>query len=590
VTSNEKELAKSMIHYHRDSPMRMKSVLTVMIMISLLALSSHSIPATDVNSFSQSENISMTTLTNTTAIQYQFPTINLTRMDKSAELANFLGNRLSIDGSLKPIWSIPIRENPNYVVHSSPEKYSPFNFESWASKSTAYNSSEIKSYSHDQGVITLYYDDLDNSTNSTFLAFRAILVNSSLTASNFSSYESLVWNIVDSLGIPRDTLAVTRTGVLAYSGSVIDIPQSDFDSHYLNVFNETTVNQTCESYRIELSARIQNLDLIGSNLLSFTFNNGTHQLIRVDGSLFAGIPATTSLDVDGAISNGRILAQPELKNLPIIEADKQWEIIRDDIDGVRLVPTLVNGSNERILSLTYEYVALASIGEYHTQFWILVLIDVATGKSLFSMNMNAGIESSSSFMISIAVPGIAFFAILLVVGFVAIGPPEFSIIVLSYLVVPLLMRIKKDRILDNFYRGRIYEYIKGRPGSTFSEIKRYLNSQNGAVAYHLLVLEKLGLIRSVKEGGFRRYGIIGDKNGKSIPPHLSEIGRLVLKGLYERGPQQAPEIAKTMGISRQRLHYILKALEKHGLAESTSSGWRATIAPETDMIDDEHMK
>jgi predicted transcriptional regulator len=378
--------------------------------------------------------------------------------------------------------------------------------------------------------------------------------------------------------------------VLAYSGSVIAIPQSDFDSHYLNVFNETTVNQTCESYRIELSARIQNLDLIGSNLLSFTFNNGTHQLIRVDGSLFAGIPATTSLDVNEAISNGRILAQPELKNLPIIEADKQWEIIRDDIYGIRLVPTLVNGSNERALSLTYEYIALASIGEYHTQFWILVLIDVGTGKSIFSMNMNAGIESSSSFMISIAVPGIAFFAILLVVGFVAIGPPEFSIIVLSYLVVPLLMRIKNDRILDNFYRGRIYEYIKGRPGSTFSEIKRYLNSQNGAVAYHLLVLEKLGLIRSFKEGGFRRYGIIGDKNGKSIPPHLSETARLVLKGLYERGPRQAPEIAKDMGISRQRLHYILKALEKHGLAESTSSGWRATITQEIDMIDDEHKK
>jgi len=66
-------------------------------------------------------------------------------------------------------------------------------------------------------------------------------------------------------------------------------------------------------------------------------------------------------------------------------------------------------------------------------------------------------------------------------------------------------RIPKERVLDNFVRGSLYGFISQKPGAYFNEMKQSLNLQNGAIAYHLHILERHGMIKSEMDGYFKRY-------------------------------------------------------------------------------------
>jgi predicted transcriptional regulator len=82
---------------------------------------------------------------------------------------------------------------------------------------------------------------------------------------------------------------------------------------------------------------------------------------------------------------------------------------------------------------------------------------------------------------------------------------------LGLLFVPLYTKLHKDKILDHFARGRLYEYIKLNPGVTFTALKSELELGNGTLTYHLRTLEREELIKSSKEGRNRCFYITGTK-------------------------------------------------------------------------------
>ena len=71
--------------------------------------------------------------------------------------------------------------------------------------------------------------------------------------------------------------------------------------------------------------------------------------------------------------------------------------------------------------------------------------------------------------------------------------------------LPLYTRLKKEEVLDQFTRGRIYEHIRNYPGDHYNSIKQKLKLNNGAVAYHLRTLERENLIKSKRDGIFKLF-------------------------------------------------------------------------------------
>jgi len=82
---------------------------------------------------------------------------------------------------------------------------------------------------------------------------------------------------------------------------------------------------------------------------------------------------------------------------------------------------------------------------------------------------------------------------------------------LGLLFVPLYTKLHKDKILDHFARGRLYEYIKLNPGVTFTALKSELSMGNGTLTYHLKTLQREELIKSTKEGRNRCFYVTGTK-------------------------------------------------------------------------------
>jgi hypothetical protein len=101
------------------------------------------------------------------------------------------------------------------------------------------------------------------------------------------------------------------------------------------------------------------------------------------------------------------------------------------------------------------------------------------------------------------------FAILVIAAAVtaatAIALTEWLLYAFLILLMPLYMKVRKEKVLDNFMRGRIYQFIIHCPGAHLRFIKRVLGVEMGVLCHHLKVLERSGLIRSDKRGNLKRF-------------------------------------------------------------------------------------
>jgi len=135
---------------------------------------------------------------------------------------------------------------------------------------------------------------------------------------------------------------------------------------------------------------------------------------------------------------------------------------------------------------------------------------------------------------------------------------------LSWFVLPLYSRLKKDEVLDQFTRGQIYGYI---------DIKRNLQLNNGTLTHHLSVLERDGLVRS-KNVGTRKLFFA---KGARVPEDgggMHEVQQQILKHLQESGGLAVSDVAGVIGISRQLAIYHLRDLSRRGLVRIERRAFR----------------
>jgi predicted transcriptional regulator len=135
--------------------------------------------------------------------------------------------------------------------------------------------------------------------------------------------------------------------------------------------------------------------------------------------------------------------------------------------------------------------------------------------------------------------------------------------------IPLYTRIKKDKVLDHFHRGRLYNYIEMHPGVTFTELKKKFAFKNGNLVYHLNFLEKMDFLRSKKEGRHRRFYIKGDfSKSEDISLFVNEIQKKIVSVIQRSPGITQSKIAAILGTSRQKISYNINALEYAGLIRS----------------------
>lgn len=120
-------------------------------------------------------------------------------------------------------------------------------------------------------------------------------------------------------------------------------------------------------------------------------------------------------------------------------------------------------------------------------------------------------------------------------------------------------------------RRRILSLVNAYPGLHLRELQRRAETSSMLVEYHLNVLERMGLVTSVEEGGYRRFF---PAKGASVPLGRTEkrwLGLLrqqvplgIALYLIEHEGAAHKDLADVVPVTKSTLTYHLKNMEAAG--------------------------
>lgn len=142
------------------------------------------------------------------------------------------------------------------------------------------------------------------------------------------------------------------------------------------------------------------------------------------------------------------------------------------------------------------------------------------------------------------------------------------VVAIKFLLIPLFTRLRRDRLLDNPVRARLYERVRSEPGIHRAELVDYGGIGEGATRHHLDQLVKNHLLVAMKEDGFVRYYASGE-----VPPEIARreaalragSARAVYDLLVAEPHLSLREAGARLGMSAPSVHKTKKKLEKAGL-------------------------
>ncbi|MFQ5883778.1 MAG: winged helix-turn-helix transcriptional regulator [Thermoplasmata archaeon] len=138
--------------------------------------------------------------------------------------------------------------------------------------------------------------------------------------------------------------------------------------------------------------------------------------------------------------------------------------------------------------------------------------------------------------------------------------------------LPLYSRLRRKEVLDHETRGMIRGYVIANPGDHFNSIKSALDLRNGTLAHHLHVLEREDIIKSIKDGKYRRFFPTGMRiPERAYPTRIEQMILDIVKGTP--GITQK-DIASQLRMSQPTVSYHINKLkksdrirtEKHGMS------------------------
>lgn len=220
------------------------------------------------------------------------------------------------------------------------------------------------------------------------------------------------------------------------------------------------------------------------------------------------------------------------------------------------VPTLEN--NKKIES---KAVLVQAVGDAGAVWSNTEQIDILIHEPGLSFIFNA----------ALMITGMGGFLAFLFVAFTETG--KYKFFSLLSLLVPSLVRVKKDKILDTVAREEIFKYIEKNPGCCYSEIMRALNIKNGVLSYHLYVLEKEGFIFSNRNGlRYRIFYPAGENADTPDRVRLTKLQKSILNLIKQNPGITQKEMINMLNKSQQTISYNVNILKRMGKIRSKKEG------------------
>lgn len=169
----------------------------------------------------------------------------------------------------------------------------------------------------------------------------------------------------------------------------------------------------------------------------------------------------------------------------------------------------------------------------------------------------------------------------LAVGGAAATGLAILLVLLKLVAVPLFTRLRRDRLLDNPVRARLYERVRAEPGIHLAGLAEYLGVGKGATRHHVDQLVRHRLLVETQDEGFTRYFCAGE-----VPPEAARREMVLRAGatrqvydlLAAEPGLSLREAAARLGMSAPTVHRYKKRLEKAGLLPAAPAATVTTRA------------
>jgi len=168
---------------------------------------------------------------------------------------------------------------------------------------------------------------------------------------------------------------------------------------------------------------------------------------------------------------------------------------------------------------------------------------------------------------------------------------------------------KKEDVLEQGTRNTIYELIDKNPGLHFRKICRILDKKMGVVQYHIGVLEKIGLVRAIRDGRYKCFFASNQEEDSNVSPDDRDpatqmLRETIITSLRRKTPktlitylarekiashQSLSTVAK---VSPQAITFHTQRLQSFGIIESQKEGRQKfyTLSPSAKEITENLMK
>lgn len=153
--------------------------------------------------------------------------------------------------------------------------------------------------------------------------------------------------------------------------------------------------------------------------------------------------------------------------------------------------------------------------------------------------------------------------------------------------VPLYSMTKGEKILDHFFRGRLFEHIRENPGVTFTALKEHFDVNNGTLTYHLHRLEREELITYRNLGKYKMFYAEGMRI-RGCEVVISPLDREMLGMISDNPGMTTKQVITSMkGIRSQRtISRHIKQLERKGflVVERTHGARRLFVSEDMERV------
>lgn len=149
------------------------------------------------------------------------------------------------------------------------------------------------------------------------------------------------------------------------------------------------------------------------------------------------------------------------------------------------------------------------------------------------------------------------------------------------LFAPLYTRLARSELLDHDTRAEIYNHLDEHPGTHLRQLKRELDLKHGTLLHHLQMLEDQEMIRSVKDGMYRRFYLSEDAPTHGGTPSTRE--RVERAILAEPGTTNQA-IAEALDEQASTIHYHVDSLVEEDRVRKEREGRKVRLYPSEEWV------